>query len=468
MQFEQFGLNQELLKAIQALKYENVLPVQEKVIPQLLNRKDVLVQSKTGSGKTASYAIPEIEKINWLINSPQVLVLTPTRELAKQVQNDFRTLGSYKRINAVALLGKQPIKSQINELKQKVHVVSGTIGRVLDHIERGTLDLSEIKTCIIDEADECLNLGFKEDLDKILNYLPDCTRAMFSATMPQSILELAKSYLKDPVIIKIKENQQYNENITPYYIRVEKENKLDVLFNLIHHHLPKRAIIFCNFRETVENVFDAFLDGGYSCCMIHGGLTQDERLENMRDFKKGMFRFLIASDVAARGIDIANISHIYNYDCPTTAEGFIHRIGRSGRVDNKGEAYTLVLPTQMKYLDLIQDEMDCRFIEVKDVEPKEMDPILSTSEPIVLKEEVLESQKVKLYLKAGKNKKLRAGDIVGAFTQIEGVEPTDIGIIEILDYQSYVEILNNKGDLVLKGMKGHKIKNKDILVEKAK
>lgn len=468
MRFEQFGINQELIKAIHALKYEKVLPVQEKVIPLLLKNKDVLVLSKTGSGKTASYAIPEIEKIDWLKNDPQVLVLTPTRELAKQVQNDFRVLGSYKRIHAVALLGQQPIKSQIMELKQKVHVVCGTIGRVLDHIERKTLDLSQIHTCIIDEADECLNLGFKEDLDKILSQLPPCTKAMFSATMPESIVDLATTYLENPIHVKIVEDVGYNTNVIPYYIRVNKENKLDTLFSLIHHHLPQQAIIFCNFRETVEQVFDAFLEGGYSCCMIHGGIMQQERLENMRDFKKGMFRFLIASDVAARGIDVANITHVYNFDCPTTTQGFVHRVGRSGRVENRGEAYTLVLPTQIKYLNLIQGELDCEFTEIKDIEYKEMDPVLKESKRVVLKEEVIEDEKTKLYLKAGKNKKLRAGDIVGAFTQIDGVEASDIGIIEILDYQSYVEVLNHKGDLVLKGMQGKKIKNKEILIEKAK
>lgn len=467
MKFEEMKLSSEILKALEILDYKEVLPVQEQVIPVLLEKKDVLVQSKTGSGKTASYAIPEIEKIDWLVNTPQVLVLTPTRELAKQVANEFKTIGAYARINALPIFGQQPIKGQISALKQKVHVVSGTIGRVLDHIERGTLDVSKIHTCIIDEADECFKLGFLEDLQKILNALPVCNMALFSATMNDEVKMIASQYLKEPVEIKIKESKEYNTNISLNYVKVTKKNKLDVLFNLINTHLPVQAIVFCNFKENVDNVFDAFYEKGYSCCMIHGGLDQDERFENMQDFKKGMFRFLIASDVAARGIDIERISHVYNYDCPTTSENLIHRIGRSGRVGRKGESYTLVLDTQMKYIERIEEDLDTEFTEVR-IKEKKMNEVLKTSERVRLKDEKLNENIMKLYIKAGKNKKLRAKDIVGAILQNKQIEVQDIGVIEVLDYQSYVDILNGKGEIVLKDLRKRKIKNKEILVEKAK
>lgn len=469
MKFNELGLSDELIRAIEKLNYTEVLPVQEKVIPYLLKNKDILVQSKTGSGKTASYAIPEIEKIDWLKNHPQVLVITPTRELAKQVAKDFETLGAYKRINTVCLLGQQPIKRQMSELKQKVHVVCGTIGRILDHIERGTLLLDEIHTCIIDEADECLNLGFKEDLERILSYLPTCTMAMFSATIPNEIKETASQYLYEPKMIKIEQTSGYNSNVKAYLTEVTKENRIDVLFNIINQQLPQQAIVFANFRESVETVFDEFYDRGLSCCMIHGGLEQDERLENMRDFKKGMFRFLIASDVAARGIDISQITHVYNYECPTTGEDFIHRIGRSGRVNNEGCAVTLMLPTQYKYIERIQEETGVSF-EVLEVDetPQELDPILKTSNKVTLKEEVIENEKMKLYIKAGKSKKLRAKDIVGAIMQIPNIAFEDIGVIEVLDNVSYVDILNNKGNYVLQELKKRPIKNKNIPIEKAR
>lgn len=468
MKFSELNLSDELLKALEMLEYQEVLPVQEKVIPVLLNQQDVMVQSKTGSGKTASYAIPEIEKIDWMVNSPQVLVLTPTRELAKQVQNEFKTIGAYKRINALALLGQQPIQRQITALKQKVHVVCGTIGRVLDHIERGTFDVSCIHTCIIDEADECFNLGFLDDLNKILSSLPACQKAVFSATYNNEIKGIVQKYLHSPVEITLKESKQYNTNVSLHSVNVNKENKTETLFNLINQHVPTQAIVFCNFRENVENVFDEFYERGYSCCMIHGGLSQDERLENMRDFKKGMFRFLIASDVAARGIDIERISHVYNYDCPTTSEDMIHRIGRSGRVDKKGQSYTLILDTQVKYIERIEEDLNTKFIEVNEIPVCEMKDVLKTSEPITLKDEKINASIMKLFIKAGKNKKIRPGDIVGAILQNSSIHVEDIGVIEVLEYQSYVEILNNKGEEVLKDLQKRKIKNKFIVVEKAK
>lgn len=465
MKFNEFGLSNEIQKALSALKYEEVLEVQKQVIPVLLSGKDVLVQSKTGSGKTASYAIPEIEKIDWNENLPQVLVLTPTRELAKQVQNEFKMIGAYKRINAVLLIGQQPIKGQMMALKQKVHIVSGTIGRVLDHIERGTLDVTKIHTCIIDEADECFKLGFLEDLNKILDGLPKCQRALFSATYSDEMKEFVSAYLNHPVDIYMKEEKKYNQNISLHLVHVNQENRIEILFNLINHHKPKQAIIFCNFRESVEKVFDEFYERGYSCCMIHGGLNQDERLENMRDFKKGMFRFLIASDIAARGIDVERISHVYNFECPTTSEELIHRIGRSGRVDRKGDSYTLVLDTQQKYIDRIEEELGTKFIEIRELEESEMSDDLKMGEEIILRDEGLRNDMMKLYIKAGKNKKIRPGDLVGAILQNEKVCVEDIGVIEVLEMVSFVEILNGKGELVLEDLKNRKIKNKHVVVE---
>ncbi|MGN1343724.1 MAG: DEAD/DEAH box helicase [Traorella sp.] len=468
MKFNEFNLNPDILQALDELNYQQVLPVQKKVIPNLLEYKDILVQSKTGSGKTAAYAIPEIEKIDWLINTPQVLIITPTRELAKQVAHEFKTIGAYKRINSLAIIGQQPIKGQIIALKQKVHVVSGTIGRILDHIERNTIDLSQVHTCIIDEADECFNLGFQDDLISILKALPFCNKALFSATLNDNVKDLAREYLHDPVEIILKENKEYNTNIALHMMKVTKENRLEQLFNLINIQKPTQAIIFCNFKESVESVFDEFFERGYSCCMIHGGLSQDERLENMRDFKKGMFRFLIASDVVSRGIDIAQISHVYNYECPTTSENLIHRIGRSGRVDKKGDSITFVFDTQMKYVERIEEDLDTKFIEMSPVDNTSIDDSLKTSHIIELKDEKIHQKIMKLYIHAGKNKKIRRGDILGAILSNPMFEMKDIGVIEVLDYQSYVEVLNGKGEDVLNYLNQTTIKNRKFRIEKSK
>ncbi len=473
MKFNEMNLSAECLKAVELLGYDEMLPVQERVIPLMLARKDVFVQSKTGSGKTASYVIPEIEKIDWLMNEPQVLVLTPTRELAKQVQNEFKMLGAYARINAVAIFGKQPFKSQITALKQKVHVVVGTAGRILDHCERGTLDLSHVHTCILDEADEMLNLGFIDEVRSILSYLPKgCSMAMFSATVSPSIREVADQYLCEPAVVKVDRVELMNPNVESLVMMTSKERREEDLLHILYKEVPDQVIVFCNFRETVERVFDLLCEHRVSCLMIHGGLLQEERLANMRDFKRGKYRVLVATDVAGRGIDVANVSHVINFEFPTTCEDFVHRVGRCGRVDNKGRAFSLVLPTQGKYLELVQEGVD-RFFEIVDGESAEYrDAVysekLGVSVPVREKNERIRGDVMKLFFKAGKDKKVRAKDLVGAIMSVEGVVFEDIGVIEVLDAVSYVEILNGKGDLVLKGMRGKTVKNKRVAVAKAR
>lgn len=468
MKFNECHLSAELLQAIEKLGYDELLPVQEAVIPQLLEDRNVIVQSKTGSGKTACYAIPEIEKLDWLENDPQVLVLVPTRELARQVQNDFKTIGNYKRINACLLIGQQTIKTQIAQLKGKVHVVVGTVGRVLDHIERGTLKLDKVHTCILDEADEMLNLGFIDDMKKILSWLPKGNISLFSATINEKVQEIADEYIPDAKVVKL-DQVKVNENISNSVYYVNKENKDEALLHLLYKELPQQAIIFCNFRESVEHVFDLLDEHGFNCLMIHGGLEQNERNENMRDFKKGEFRIMVASDVVARGIDISKLSHVINYEIPTTAQDYVHRTGRSGRVDMKGKAINLAYENN-KYIKLIQEAMETEFVveDVEDLWKYEFNPILKESERKVLKEEAIQAECTKIYIKAGKDKKIRATDIVGAICDIDGVDFQDIGVIEILDYVSYVEILNNKGKLVLKGLKNKRIKNKKVIIEKAR
>lgn len=468
MKFNECHLSAELLQAIEKLGYDELLPVQEAVIPQLLENRNVIVQSKTGSGKTACYAIPEIEKLDWLENDPQVLVLVPTRELARQVQNDFKTIGNYKRINACLLIGQQTIKTQIAQLKGKVHVVVGTVGRVLDHIERGTLKLDKVHTCILDEADEMLNLGFIDDMKKILSWLPKGNISLFSATINEKVQEIADEYIPDAKVVKL-DQVKVNENISNSVYYVNKENKDEALLHLLYKELPQQAIIFCNFRESVEHVFDLLDEHGFNCLMIHGGLDQNERNENMRDFKKGEFRIMVASDVVARGIDISKLSHVINYEIPTTAQDYVHRTGRSGRVDMKGKAINLAYENN-KYIKLIQEAMETEFVveDVEDLWKYEFNPILKESERKVLKEEAIQAECTKIYIKAGKDKKIRAADIVGAICDIDGVDFQDIGVIEILDCVSYVEILNNKGKLVLKGLKNKRIKNKKVIIEKAR
>ncbi|MEG0259770.1 MAG: DEAD/DEAH box helicase [Lysinibacillus sp.] len=474
--FKEYQLSNEIVSALESLAYEHPTEVQSKVIPLVLEKNDLVVKSQTGSGKTASYGIPICEAIDWLENKPQALVLTPTRELAVQVKEDFTNIGRFKRIKATAVYGKQPIAYQKTELKQKTHVVVGTPGRVLDHIERGTLVLDKISYLVIDEADEMLNMGFIEQVEKIIKQVPrDRVTMLFSATLPEKVKDLALKYMKTPTDVEIQATGLTTDKIEHSLYKVEDTHKLAMLRNVTIVENPDSCIIFCRTKDRVDALCEQLTTFGYSCDKIHGGMIQDARLEVMTDFKRGDFRYLVATDVAARGIDIDNITHVINYDLPLEKESYVHRTGRTGRAGLKGKAITFVTPFEDRFLSEIEEYIGFNISHME--APTEGEVLSGKSgfeakmnvEPKLkkAKNEKLNKQIMKLYFNGGKRKKLRAVDFVGTIAKINGVTVEDIGIITITETFTYVEILNNKGLHVLKNMKNKTIKGKLLKVYEA-
>ncbi|SFD41538.1 DEAD/DEAH box helicase [Clostridium uliginosum] len=475
-EFNKFGISDEILKAIESLGYEKPSEVQEKVIPEILMNKDLVVKSQTGSGKTAAFGIPLCEKIDWEENKPQVLVLTPTRELAVQVSEDISNIGRFKRINAVAVFGKQPITQQERKLKQKTHIVVGTPGRILDHLDRGSLDVSKLNYLVIDEADEMLNMGFIKEVEGIIRKLPKRKiTLLFSATMPDEIKSLCNKHMNNPTSISIESQKLITDKIDQYIYHVEYDKKLDVLNNLLICEMPETGMIFCRTQENVDMIFDYLENKGYSTNKIHGGMLQKDRLRTMEDFRRGDFRILVATDVASRGIDIEGITHVINFDLPVEKEAYVHRIGRTGRAGAKGKALTLCKNGGDKFLNDIQELIGFK-IQVKAVPNKDevsnnldqgLQLLKTKPKRKTEKAKIINKDITKIYLNGGKKKKIRPGDIVGAVTKIEGVTGDDIGIIDVQDTVSYIDILNGKGNAVIEALKTATIKGKQLKCSKA-
>ncbi|WHZ01080.1 DEAD/DEAH box helicase [Neobacillus sp. YX16] len=474
--FEDYHLSEEIRRALTVLKYDNPTEVQKEVIPKALENLDLVVKSQTGSGKTASFAIPICEMMEWEEKKPQTLILTPTRELAVQVREDVTNIGRFKRIKAMAVYGKEPFSKQKEELKQKTHVVVGTPGRTIDHIERGTLELDKIKYLIIDEADEMLNMGFIDEVEAIIKELPENRVTMvFSATLPKDVETLCHRYMKNPIQIEIAASGVTTNTIEHAVIEVKDEEKVSLLKDLTVVENPDSCIIFCRTKENVEKVYTELEKANYSCERLHGGLEQEDRFGVMDGFKMGNFRYLVATDVAARGIDIDNVTLIINYDVPMEKESYVHRTGRTGRAGNKGKAITFATPYEEKFVKAIE-----RYIgfEIPKMDVPNQDEVASGKAAF---EEKLSGRRVvrnnktarinkditKLHFSGGKKKKLRAVDFVGTISNIPGVSAEDIGIITIQDNLTYVDILNGKGSVVLQAMEQTTVKGKKLKVSKA-
>ncbi|AIQ34989.1 MULTISPECIES: DEAD/DEAH box helicase [Paenibacillus] len=477
LQFRDYELNEDIIKALDVLKYETPTEVQSKVIPVALQQKDLIVKSQTGSGKTAAYGIPVCDLVDWVENKPQALILTPTRELAMQVKEDITNIGRFKRVKAVALFGKQPFAPQKIELTQKTHVVVGTPGRVFDHIERGTLPLNRIKYLIIDEADEMLSMGFIEQIEKIIKQLPqERVTCVFSATLPEVIKNLCRKYMSDPTEIEIQASGITTATIEHALIEVRQAAKFSLLSDIITVENPDSCIIFCRTQEQVNAVFRGLADLEYPCDKIHGGMEQDERFEVMNAFKRGQFRYLIATDVAARGIDIENITHVINYDIPLEKESYVHRTGRTARAGKTGKAITFVTPNEQKWVKEIEGYIGFSLPPMKAPSDdavayaKEAFEQKINKQPVRKKDksESLNKEIMKLYFNGGKKKKLRAVDFVGTIAKLEGISAEDIGIISIQDNVTYVDILNGKGAMVLQAMRETTVKGKQLKVHIAK
>ncbi|EJO5346816.1 DEAD/DEAH box helicase [Clostridium botulinum] len=476
LSFENYKLSDEILKSLGKLGYKNPSEVQKQVIPLILKDRDIIVKSETGSGKTAAFSIPVCEKLELEEREPQALVLTPTRELALQIKEEISSIALYKRLRCTAVFGKQPMSLQKRALKQRVHLVVGTPGRTLDHIERENLNLNHLKYFILDEADEMLNMGFIDQVEAIIKKLPkDRVTMLFSATIPNEIENLCKKYMINPEKININKENITTETIEQCYYEVEEKSKFSLLQKIIYKEAMDNSIIFCNTREKVNELVENMKAKRFNVISLHGGMEQKDRLEAMKKFKEGEFQFLVCTDVAARGIHIENISHVINYEMPYEKESYVHRIGRTGRAGKKGAAITFIEPNKVKFLNNIEDYID------KEIPKKEHPSLDEVNEGKKIfeknrKNRVKSKPKntntkyediTKIYIGAGRKKKIRPGDVVGAITNIEGINPDDIGIIDIQDNHSYVHILEGKGKIVLKASKDMKIKGKKVKIQRA-
>lgn len=467
--FARFGLQEEITKAIDLLHYKHPTPVQTMLIEAMLQHKDVVVQSQTGSGKTAAFAIPICEMLEWNENKPQALILTPTRELALQVKEDVFHIGRFKRVKVAVLIGQTPFSVQENELKQKTHIVVGTPGRVMDHLQHGTLDLSNLKYLIIDEADEMLNLGFIPQMDEILKTLRrDRQTVLLSATIPFQIQKLIDNYCVEPEIVVIEDEDRVFDRIEQFKYEVIASAKLKALKEVLTVENPDSCIIFANQKATVDEITKELNELRYPVFKLHGGLEQKDRIKIINDFKSGAFRYLIATDVAARGLDIESVSLIINYDSPLDGETYVHRIGRTGRFDQSGKAITFVTANQGKYLNHIE-----AFIKqpLGVYERPSADVILAARPQFTQKKNTLQANKgnkasalnyeiLRLQIKGGKQAKIRPVDIVGALCSLPGIESNDIGVIQIGELFTDVEILNHKGNQVFHQLQETPIKGK--------
>ncbi len=467
--FIEYPLSKEILSALEQLEYHTPTPVQVKVIPEILAGRDVLAKSQTGSGKTASFGIPLCELVNWDENQPQALVLTPTRELAIQVKEDLFHIGRFKRINVPVLYGRSPFYRQMQALKQKTHIVVGTPGRVLDHMERGTLHTSSIRYLVIDEADEMLNMGFLEQVKTIFSHLPGHPiTLLFSATMPKEIERLAQTYLLNPVRVEIKHQTVTVERIKQTAFRVEEKDKLQLLKDVLILQNPDSCIVFCNTQEKVDMVYQDLMEFGIPCGKIHGGMEQDDRISVMNQFRRGDFRYLIATDVASRGIDINHVTHVVNFDLPRAKEHYVHRIGRTGRNGRNGIAITFYTKQETQAARELQTYIGFRWIYVTPPFTELVTQYRSAFEEKLNKKPEFKPEKgsifhgsiTKIHINAGRKIKLRPVDVVGTICNIKGVTSMDIGIIDVQGVSTFVEILNGKGDKVLKALQNKPIKGR--------
>ncbi|MDX2162761.1 MAG: DEAD/DEAH box helicase [bacterium] len=353
--FERLGLRAELVQAVIELGYENPTPIQEGAIPALLEGRDVLGQAQTGTGKTAAFSLPMLERIDFDLRQPQGLILAPTRELAVQVAEAVIQYGRKMGIRVAAIYGGSSYFKQLKRLEEGVHVVVGTPGRVIDLIERGALVLGGVRYLVLDEADEMLKMGFIDDVERILRETPETRQtALFSATLPSEIRALSNKYLHDPVSVTIAQKTLTVPLIAQKYFLIDEEYKLPLVGRLLETEEIKSALVFTRTKIGAANLADALLARGFPVEAIHGDLSQDVRETVMRRFRSGLVHILVATDVAARGIDIESVSHVINFDIPYDAEDYVHRIGRTGRAGREGSAITLVTPRERRLLRVIE------------------------------------------------------------------------------------------------------------------
>jgi len=382
--FDHLGLDDDILQAVRQAEYELPTPVQAGLIPNILAGHDMIGQARTGTGKTAAFVLPILQSLSPTSRpkSPQGLVLVPTRELAVQVLDEFLKLRTDKRLSCQAIYGGKPMGPQIKQLQSGVDVVVGTPGRVLDHLRRKTLQADQVAWLVLDEADRMLDIGFRQDIERILSWCPRRRQTLLlSATLPDSILQLAKRYMNKPKLIDFSTKSLASETIEQHYFAVAEKDKYTLLLKLLERDKPRQAIVFCRTKLGTQRLYRKLLkdlDEGQAGT-IHGDMQQNQRDRVMKAFRQSELQFLIATDVVGRGIDVSDISHIINYDIPQFSDDYVHRVGRTGRMGRQGVAFTLVTPMERSQLLAIEQRIDKRLIkdEVEGIDSPEIRPVRS-------------------------------------------------------------------------------------------
>lgn len=523
--FENLGLSEETLKAVQDMGFEEPSPIQSVAIPLLMQGRDVIGQAQTGTGKTVAFGIPILEQVNPKDRRIQAIVLCPTRELAIQVSGELNTLAKHRLdVNVLPVYGGQPIDRQFRALRQGVQVVVGTPGRVMDHMQRGTINLEAVRIAVLDEADEMLDMGFREDIEFILEAAPGERQTIFfSATMPPEILRLADSYLKNPALAKVSPKVLTVPNVEQIFYEVPRGSRLEAMCRTIDVFNPKLSIVFSNTKRGVDEIVEHLQARGYLADGLHGDMNQSQRDRVMGKFRGGNVEILVATDVAARGIDVGDVEAVFNFDIPSDVEYYVHRIGRTGRAGRAGRAFTFASGREFYKLRDIQHFTKAKMVQravpsVGDVEQAKTEKFLAQvresmlagelSKQVRIVESFLETEQAssldmaaallkmlmgppreereiflpareklmphgtrhgmaRLKINAGHSHKVEVRDVVGAIAGETGLSGRQIGKIQLQERHCFVEVPEEYAAEVLRVMNGNQIRGRRLVVELA-
>jgi ATP-dependent RNA helicase DeaD len=468
--FEELNLAPEILEAIHDVGYESPSPIQEQAIPPLLEGSDVIGQAQTGSGKTAAFGLPMLQYVDPSEHEVQGLVLTPTRELCIQVTQALRAYGARKGVDVVAVFGGAPIRSQQSQLRAGGHIVVGTVGRVKDLISRHSLVLHSTRFVVLDEADEMLDLGFLEDVERILSLTPSSRQtALFSATMPPEIRRLADQYLYHPITIKVKAATLTVDTVEQFALEVKPRDKEEALIKVLRAERPEQAIIFTRTKIRCDRLYRTLRDRGMNVRALHGDMTQGARDGVMISFKDGRIPFLVATDVAARGLDISGVSHVINYDVPTSPDVYVHRIGRTGRVGRSGRAITLYEPRQRREVEAIERHAGVRlspWVEDAHVAPTPVQaPPKRHSKPRASVNGELKLRK--LIVSGGRAEGLEPSDIIHAITAATGLDGESVRNVRVLERFAFLEVPAQDASRVVERTDGTEVRGHTLGLELA-
>jgi ATP-dependent RNA helicase DeaD len=467
--FSDLGLSEPILKALAAVGYEKPSPIQEETIPLLLQGADVIGQAQTGTGKTAAFGLPIMQYIDASEQTVQALVLTPTRELCIQVTQALRTYGGEAGVDVVAVFGGAPIRTQQAQLRGGGQVVVGTVGRVLDLISRNSLVLHDCRFVVLDEADEMLDLGFFEDVEKILSLTPSSRQtALFSATMPGPIKQLADRYMYDPAIVKVEAATLTIDTVAQFQLPVEARDKSEQLAEVLRAEKPDQAIVFVRTKIRCDQLYRTLRDRGMNVRALHGDMSQGSRDGVMLAFKGGRVPILVATDVAARGLDISTVTHVINYDVPTSPDTYVHRIGRTGRVGRSGRAITFVEPRQKRELEAIEKHIGTsieRWQAGASAKPTPVQERPRRHEKPHVADRHEGEEFVTLALAGGRAAGIRVRDVVAAVTAAAGIEGEAVREVRVLERYSLLSVPASEVDGLIAG-NGHTIAGRPLKLER--